>query len=129
MAGVGLPPYRLGNVGTELRRQLVAAAVRGDKTATSSLRSEYEPHTTDPLPSVGERAVLLDAEDEPVAVVETTEVRVVAAGDLDLAFAQDEGEGFETVAEWRHAHEAFWSLRIDDDTLVVAERFRIVELL
>ena len=41
-----------------------------------------------------------------------------------------EPEGFETVGDWREAHERFWSDReIGDDTLVVAERFRLIERL
>jgi uncharacterized protein YhfF len=44
--------------------------------------------------------------------------------------AGDEGEGFETVAQWREAHERFWSGReTGDDTRVVTERFRLVERL
>ena len=99
--------------------------LRGDKTATAGLRSDYEPN--EPLPRIGDRSVLLGFDDEPVAVVETTEVRVVRAGDVDLAFALDEGERFETVADWRRAHENFWTDRkIDDETLIVAERFILV---
>ena len=49
---------------------------------------------------------------------------------MDLAFARDEGEGFETVADWRAAHERFWAEReITDDTLIVAERFRLLQRL
>jgi len=34
------------------------------------------------------------------------------------------------VAGWRQAHEEFWAdEEIDDDTLIVAERFRVVERL
>jgi uncharacterized protein YhfF len=34
------------------------------------------------------------------------------------------------VDDWRRAHEEFWADReVDDDTLIVAERFRIVERL
>jgi uncharacterized protein YhfF len=48
--------------------------------------------------------------------------------DVDLQFARDEGEGFESVADWRSAHEVFWAEHeIDDDTLIVAECFRLVE--
>ena len=125
-----LPPTNLGAPRTELRRQLVDAALRGEKTATASLRSDYEPYGPDPFPHPGDRTLLLDFDDEPVAVIETTEVRVVRAGDMDLEFAHDEGEGFETVADWRRAHEEFWEEQeITDDTLVVAERFRLVERL
>jgi uncharacterized protein YhfF len=123
-----LPPFELGYARTDLRRQLVDAVLRGEKTATAGLRSDYAPHTNEPLPEVGHRFALLDFDDRPVAVVETTEVRIVPAGEIDLDFARDEGEGFETVADWRAAHERFWAEQeIDDDTLIVAERFRLVE--
>ncbi len=126
---MSLPPFELGNARTELRRRLVEAVLRGEKTATASLAEDHAPHTDEPLPQPGDRFALLDFDDEPVAVVETTEVRVVRAGDVDLAFAIDEGEGFETVADWRAAHERFWADRgITDDTLILAERFRVVEL-
>jgi len=125
-----LPPYELGYARTDLRRQLVDAVLRGEKTATAGLRSDFAPHTDDPLPRAGERFALLDFDDRPVAVVEATEVRVVRAGDVDLDFARDEGEGFESVEDWRRAHERFWSEHeITDDTLIVAERFRLVERL
>ncbi|MGZ8695214.1 MAG: ASCH domain-containing protein [Gaiellaceae bacterium] len=121
----GLGPFQLGWSRTELRRQLVDAVLRGDKTATAGLYDESEP-----LPQSGEQFLLLGYDDEPVAVVETTDVQVVRAGDVDLQFARDEGEGFESVAGWREAHERFWAdTEITDDTLVVAERFRLVRRL
>ena len=80
----------LGFAGTPLRRQLVDAVLRGEKTATAGLLVDYE-----------------------------------------------------RVAAWREAHERFWrgyadeiraylgdpSWDITDDTLFVAERFRVVERL
>jgi uncharacterized protein YhfF len=117
----------LGHRRTDLRRQLVEAVLRGDKTATASLREHFAPHTDEPMPEVGEQLLLAGWDDESLAAVETTEVRVVPAGRVDLRFARDEGEGFETVADWRAAHERFWSDRtITDETLVVCERFRLI---
>jgi uncharacterized protein YhfF len=117
----------LGLPRTDLRRRLVEAVLRGDKTATASLRDEYEPHTEEPLPTVGESCLLVGWDDEPMGVVETTEVRVVPAGQVDLGFARDEGEGFRSVADWRAAHERFWSGRVvTDETPVVCERFRLM---
>ncbi len=121
---------QLGYARTELRRKLVEAVLRGAKTATAGLRADFAPHTSEPLPQAGDRCVLLDFDDQAVALVETTELRVLRAADVDLAFAIDEGEGFETVADWRRAHEAFWKEQeIGDDTLIVAERFKVVERL
>src|SRR5260370_36861118 len=115
---------------TELRSKVVAAVLRGEKIATPSLRNEYAPDTDEPLPQPGESFLLLGYDDEPLGVVKTTESQVVRAADVDLQFARDEGEGFETVEQWRSAHERFWSEReIADDTLIVCERFTLVERL
>jgi uncharacterized protein YhfF len=117
----------LGYRQTALRRKLVEAVLRGDKTATASLRDQFEPNTDERMPQVGERQLLVGWDDEPVGVVETTDVRVVPVGQVDLRFARAEGEGFESVADWRAAHERFWSSRvITDETPVVCERFRLI---
>ena len=131
-----------GFPGTPLRAQLVAAILRGEKTATAGLVLDYE-READALPVIGQRFLVLDNDDRGVAVIETTEVRVLRVGDCDEQFARDEGEGFETVADWREAHERFWGSYADeireyvgdpewtvtDDTEFVAERFRLVEIL
>ena len=132
----------LGFARTPLRRQLVDAVLRGEKTATAGLLVDYQ-REGEPLPSVDDRSVLLDDGDVGVAVVEVTDVRVLRVADCELSFARDEGEGFESVAAWREAHERFWRGYADeirahlddpgwdvtDDTLFVAERFRLVERL
>jgi len=126
--GRSLPPMGLGYPGTPLREELVAAVLRGAKTATAGLAEEFAPLTHEPLPGAGDRWALLGTSDEPVAIVETTEVRLVPAGEVDLQFALNEGEGFESVADWRAAHERFWSERgLNDDSLIVCERFRVLE--
>ncbi|MEO8207950.1 MAG: ASCH domain-containing protein [Chloroflexota bacterium] len=129
--GGALPIAEFGFAGTDLRRRLVAAILAGAKTATSSLLMEYE-EDGDPIPSAGERSTLVDFNDQPVGILETTEVRIVPMADVDLDFAIDEGEDFTSVAQWRAAHEAFWSSYrpgpCTDTTLIVCERFRLVEL-
>jgi uncharacterized protein YhfF len=112
----------LGYPRTDLRRQLVDAVLRGEKTATAGLPEPGGSHG-----SAGDRELLLGFDDEPVGVVELTEVRVVPAGEIDEQFARDEGEGFESVEDWRVAHERFFECPIHDDTRIVAVRFRLVE--
>jgi uncharacterized protein YhfF len=123
-----------------LRDELVASILAGTKTATAALLAEYE-REGEPLPKVGDRAVVVDSESQPVAVIETTEVRVIRASEVDQQFAIDEGEGFASVADWRAAHERFWhgeemraalgdpAVEVTDDTPIVAERFRLVATL
>jgi uncharacterized protein YhfF len=123
-----------------LRDRLVAAVLDGRKVATTSLAIEYE-HDHQPLPHAGQRSVVVDSLDRPVAVIEVTSVRAVPLGDVDLAHAVDEGEGHNSVGEWLADHQAFWhsdemqaelgdpSLALDDSTLVVLERFKLLERL
>jgi uncharacterized protein YhfF len=120
-----------------LRDRLVAAILSGAKTSTSALALGYE-RANEPLPEVGQRSAVVDSEDRRVAVIELTEVRVVRLADVDLQHALDEGEGDESVAQWRAGHETFWhsadvraelcdpGFTVDDDTLVVIQRFRLV---
>jgi uncharacterized protein YhfF len=121
-----LPPFELGRPRTELRRQLVAAVLRGEKTATAGLLSEYDAEGEQP-DAAGDRCVLLGYDDEPVGVVEVTESKVVPAAEIDESFARDEGEGFDSVEAWRVAHERFFGRPIEPDTQIVAVRFRLVE--
>ena len=95
----------------------------GEKTATAGLAEE------EPAPAAATRYVVEDAAGKPRAVVEVAEAKVVPAGEIDLEFARDEGEGFESIEEWREAHERFFERSIADDTLIVAIRFRVVERL
>jgi uncharacterized protein YhfF len=126
-----LPAAEFGFPG-ELRDRLVAAILSGEKTATTGLYAEYEEEGARPG-EPGARRLVLDSEGQGVAVIEITESRIVAVRDIDLQFALDEGEGFQSVADWRAAHERFWAAYRDepigDDTLVVAQRFRLVERL
>jgi uncharacterized protein YhfF len=120
-----------------LRDQLVAAILDGSKTSTTGLVADYE-HEGDPLPAIGERSVVVDSADQPVAVIEITGVRVVALADVDLQHAIDEGEGDTTVAGWRANHESFWhspemraalddpTFTVDDTTLTILQRFRLL---
>jgi uncharacterized protein YhfF len=117
-----LPPFELGYARTELRRRLVDAVLAGRKTATAGLPSLGE-SPAEP----GSRYALLGYDDEPVGIVEVTESRIVPAAEIDERFARDEGEGFESVEDWRLAHERFFERPIEPDTPLLAERFRLVE--
>ena len=133
----GEPPVAEFAFPGPLRDQLVAAIVSGAKTTTTALVADYE-HEGEPLPRPGDRQVVIDSAGQPIAVIETVAVRVLRLADIDLAHAVAEGEGDTSVAQWRAGHEAFWhsdqvrealddpGFTVDDDTLVVAQEFRVV---
>ncbi|MFG2558618.1 ASCH domain-containing protein [Streptomyces sp. NPDC048496] len=134
-----LKPFLLAFPGP-LRDQLVGAVLAGVKVSTTGLLAEYAVEQEE-LPAVGERSALIDSDGREIAVVEVTGVRVLRLGDVGLQHVLDEGEGDTSVAQWRAGHERFWhgeemrealgdpEFTVDDDTLIVAERFRVVELL
>ena len=123
-----------------LRDRLVAAILAGEKTSTTGLHEEYVREGA-PIGVVGDRELVVDSGGRGVAVIETTEVEVKRMADVDLDFAIDEGEGFESLEDWRDAHVRFFTspemaellgkppVTVDDDTLVVCVRFRVVERL
>jgi uncharacterized protein YhfF len=133
-----LPVAEFGFPGP-LRDLLVNAILSGSKTSTSSLVLGYE-RDNEPLPEAGQLAAVVDSAGRRVAVIEVTEVRVTRLADVDLQHAIDEGEGYESVQQWRSGHEEFWhsaevraelgnpNFTVDDDTLVVIERFRLVDV-
>jgi uncharacterized protein YhfF len=122
-----------------LRDQLVAAVLSGAKTTTSALLIGYEAGD-EPRPEVGMRRVVVDSRDGPVATIEYVDVRVLRLADVDLQHVVDEGEGDESVAQWRAGHEEFWhsaeiraelgdpAFTVDDDTEILAQRFRLVDV-
>ncbi|MFB7999802.1 ASCH domain-containing protein [Streptomyces sp. NPDC056002] len=131
-----MPRAEFGSPGP-LRDQLVASILNGCKTSTTGLLVDYE-HEGESLPEVGSRSVVIDSEDRPIVVIEITGVRVVPLAQVDLAHVVDEGEGDTSVAEWRAGHERLWHSKemrdgledpefaVDDTTLAVLERFRLI---
>ncbi|HUX03875.1 MAG TPA: ASCH domain-containing protein [Acidimicrobiales bacterium] len=123
-----------------LRDRLIGAILDGRKVTTTSLAVEYDiEHET--LPCVGQRSIVVDSNNQPVCVIETVEVLIVPLGEVGYQHVVDEGEGHATVSEWRRGHENFWRSKemvaslgdaapaLDNSTLVVLERFRVVERL
>ena len=86
--------------------RLLAAVLRGEKTATSSLAVGYL--SGEPLPRVGERLTLVDHDGGPHGIVETTRVTIIPLHLVGDDVARDEGEGFANADEWRRDHVAFW---------------------
>ncbi len=115
----------------------MAAILSGQKTALTGLVEIYE-HAGEAVPQTGQRFSVLDSGGHPAVTIELLDVRVVPMKEIDDDFARAEGRGYSDVPQWRAAHEEFFrsdgvseflgrTPLIDDDTLVVAERFRVVE--
>jgi len=127
-----LPPVGWFGDSAELASELGELVRQGRKSATAGLQWAWEADG-DPLPSVGDREVIVDWAGAPLAVIELTEVRVVPFLEVDAEFASDEGEGDGSLAYWRAAHRAFFARECErigrelpPDPPVVCMRFKVV---
>ena len=135
MSQEDLPTLELAFPGPE-RDSGLAAILSGEKTALTGLLQILE-FENEQVPAPGQQFSVLDSEGNSAAIIELTEVRVVPICEVDDGYAKAEGRGYANAVEWRIAHEAFFRSEgvqaylgttpiIDDDTLVVTERFRLV---
>ena len=123
-----------------LRDKLVTAILNGSKVATTSLELEFRLNS-ESLPVPRERSTVVDSDNIPVGIIETVNVKVIPLGEVGIEHAIDEGEDYQIVSAWRLSHEKFWysgemreelgdpDFVVDDSTLVVLERFKLVEKL
>ena len=119
----GLRSFAFGD-GPELADELLDLVIKGVKTATCS--TEDEPNTSTP----GERWIVLDGRGQARCVIGTTEVTYRRFGDVDAAFAHEEGEGDRSLAYWRSAHRNYFGRqgKFSEDMMLMCERFRLVEI-
>ena len=119
----GLRSFAFGD-GPALADELLDLVMREVKTATCS--TEDEPNTSTP----GERWIVRDGRGTPRCVIETTEISYRRFGEVDAAFAHDEGEGDRSLGYWRDAHRNYFGRlgRFSEDMMLMCERFCLVEV-
>lgn len=103
--------------------ELGALVLEGKKTATCWPVSQGE------LTTLGKRMVMLVGSGRPRAVLETVELTKRRFGEVDAAFAYDEGEGDRTLEWWRNAHRNYFGRRgeFSEDMTLYCERFGVIE--
>ncbi len=84
--------------------------LNGTKTATAGLVWEDE-HFGWKVPAVGDKTIILDGTGRPLCIIETTVAVAQSFDAVDEVFARLEGEGFESVEDWRRAHWRYFSRR------------------
>jgi uncharacterized protein YhfF len=125
---------KVGNFGdsSELSSRLLQLIRDGVKTATASLVWEWETEGQT-LPVTGDVMIVLDWNEDPVMVIEYTDVEVKRFLDVSEDFAWDEGEGDRSLAYWREVHWAFFTracAALDksptEDMPILCTRFRVI---
>jgi uncharacterized protein YhfF len=116
----------------ELADELGQLVVSGRKTGACSALWEWEAEGK-PIPHPGLITILLNGRDQPMCIIETTEVFVCRFQAVDEEFAQAEGEGDLSLKYWRTAHKNYFSRVLPkigrefcESMPVVCERFQVI---
>jgi uncharacterized protein YhfF len=116
----------------KLANELGHLVANGIKTGTCSALWEWEADGR-PIPQPGWISIVLDGIDQPLSIIETTEVFVCRFNAVDEEFAQAEGEGDQSLEYWRKAHKNYFSRvlagigkEFHEDMFLVCERFRVI---
>ena len=111
---------------------LAELVVAGVKRATAGLVWSFESRGIAP-PKPGDLSVVTNWDGNPLCVIETVAVEVVAFGQITAEFAATEGEGDGSLEYWRRAHWASFGracARIGREPTqfmpVACERFNVI---
>jgi uncharacterized protein YhfF len=117
-----LETFRFGD-SPEMADHLLDCVINGRKRATCWSIADGQ------QTEVGKQMVALNGKGEPADVLETLELRQIRFCDVELQFALDEGEGDETLEDWREGHRAYFERNggFSADMMLWCERFKLVE--
>ncbi|CEJ10597.1 ASCH domain protein [bacterium YEK0313] len=120
------PRWAFGD-GPELADALLALVLAGRKRATCDSLAACQ---ADIMPRIGGISVVLDGAGRPACAIETTSVEVKRFGEVDAAFAFEEGEGDRSLATWRRDHQGYFERQgtYAGDMQVVCERFKLLDV-
>ncbi len=82
--------------------------VKGIKRATSPSLWGLEKNQ-EPLPQVGDLAIVTNWVGTPKAIVRTVKVEIVAFREIAAEYAYHEGEGDRSLAYWKQVHWAYYT--------------------
>ncbi|MBA4549928.1 ASCH domain-containing protein [Thermoactinomyces intermedius] len=89
----------------------------------------------EPLPSTGDDSIIL-SKDEPVAIIQTIDVKIMPMNEVPEDFAIAEGEEDRTYQYWKETHEKFFQEELrkigrefSEGLLLVCERFKLIDAL
>ncbi len=113
-------------------KEIAPLVLAGTKTATGSVLWASQADRK-PIPTAGDFSIVTLGGDDPVCVIETTDIRTIPFDEVTADYAWDGGEGDRSMAGWR---EMYWNyverecrrlaLEPTAKTPLLMERFRVV---
>ncbi len=114
----------------ELIDELTELVLKGQKTATASSVLAYE--TEADQPHVGDYSMVVNYEEEPVAIIKTIDIKILPFNEVSWEFAKLEGED-DNLESWRRNHRKFFTeeairlnYQFSEEMLVISEKFKVL---
>jgi uncharacterized protein YhfF len=124
----GLRIIELGLPGDQ-RTWLTNLVLSGAKKATAGLLElDYESEG-EALEHIGEHLALIDDTGAQVGTLEIVGVELAPFTEVTWEFAQEEGEGYRSIKDWREVHTRYWAAEgreVTDSSTVVCLTFRLL---
>ena len=86
-----------------------------------------------PLPKVGDQAIITDWNGTPKAVIETIKIEPTPYKDISPEFAEIEGEGDKYLEYWKKVHKAYYQRemephgeKFDENMTIICEHFETI---
>ena len=112
--------------------ELASLVLQGKKTATASLAAVNE-MMPEIAPIANGFSVVTDFNGNPLFIIQTAEIRHLPFDEVDAQFAFDEGEGNQTLENWRKGHWKYFTkeakelgIEFNEKSLICCERFRLL---
>lgn len=123
-----------GDGSKEMGDTLGALVVDGIKTGICAAHCIYELEG-EKLQQIGQFDIVLDGDENPLAIIQYTNIELVKMKNVTPAFAKSEGEGDLSYDYWYDAHVQFftWELGLYDltftpDIVLVCQTFEVVDI-
>lgn len=109
-------------INTDLCAELVK---KGIKKASCGLKLFYE-MDKDFFPKVNQLSIIVNWDKEPICVVKTNKIYFQKFKDIDAEWAKSEGEGDQTLEQWRETHKQYFQNQLTEMGLVFTEEVELI---
>ncbi|WP_207871761.1 hypothetical protein DOK78_000158 [Enterococcus sp. DIV2402] len=126
--------WMFGDGSEKMGNELGQLVVQGLKTGTCSAKCIHELEEEN-IPAVGGYEIVLDGQNNPLAIIQYTKIEIVPMNEVSQEFAVSEGEGDLSYEYWYQEHEKFFRWELGQYSLpftptieLVCQSFKVVDL-
>lgn len=109
--------------------ELIDLVLKGEKTATTSLYSEY---SKEDIPKIGDKSIIIYSDGKDACLIENKNVLITEFKNITSEIAFLEGEGDKSLNYYQKEHQELFkqiNKNFNENTKVVVEIFKVIKKL